>query len=76
MKGKYVMVYRDNKWQIRDSKRQVDDLYESNEFMLEQWYDEFHEKYPEIINSFTRYLKNKEDDDELIKNVKKYYLCL
>jgi hypothetical protein len=76
MKGKYVMVYRDNKWQIRDSKRQVDDLYESNEFMLEQWYDEFHEKYPEIINSFTRYLKNKENDNDLIKNVKKEILLM
>lgn len=64
------MVYRDNKWQIRDRKQQIDDMYESNELILENWYDEYQEKYPHIIKSFTRYLKNKEEDNELINNIK------
>lgn len=70
IKGKFIMVYRDNKWQIRDRKQQIDDMYESNELILENWYDEYQEKYPHIIKSFTRYLKNKEGDNELINNIK------
>ena len=64
------MVYRDNTWQIRDRQKQIDDLYETNELMLENWYDEYKEFYPDIIKSFTRYLKNKTNDTELIRSVK------
>lgn len=70
IKGKFIMVYRDNSWQIKDRKKQIDDLYETNEFELEQWYDEYNEKYPDIIKSFRRYLKNKAEDDTLIQNIK------
>lgn len=70
IKGKFIMVYRENAWQIHDRKKQIDDLYDTNEFQLEQWYDECCEKYPDIIKSFTRYLNNKDNDDTLIKNVK------
>ena len=76
IKGKFVMVYRDNKWQIRDRKQQIDDLYESNELMLENWYEEYNDKYPEIIKSFTRYLKNKDEDDDFINNVKNEILLM
>ena len=70
MKGKYVMVYRDNVWQLKNRKQQIDDLYETNELVLEQWFDEYKEQYPDIIKSFTRYLKNKSNDHELIRSVK------
>lgn len=76
IKGKFVMVYRDNEWQIRDRQKQIDDLYETNEIILENWYDDYSEKYPHIIKSFTRYLKNKEEDTELIKNVKSEILLM
>ena len=76
IKGKFVMVYRDNEWQIRDRQKQIDDLYETNEIILENWYDDYSEKYPHIIKSFTRYLKNKEEDTELIKNVKNEILLM
>lgn len=76
IKGKYVMVYRDNTWQIRDRQKQIDDLYETNELMLENWYDEYKETYPDIIKSFTRYLKNKADDSELIRSVKDEVLMM
>jgi len=49
IKGKYLMIYKDNAWQIQDKKAQVDDLYDNNEFVLEAWYDEYKEKYPDII---------------------------
>ena len=70
------MVYRDNKWQVKNRKEQIDDLYECNELMLENWYDEYHEKYPHIIQSFKKYLQNKDDDDELIKKVKDEILLM
>ena len=40
---------------------------------LENWYDEFSEKHPEIVESFTRYLKNKENDS-VVNDVKKLLL--
>jgi hypothetical protein len=76
LKGKYVMVYRDNKWQIRDRKAQIDDLYDANELVLDNWFDEYSEKYPHIIQSFQRYLKNKDEDDTIVKKVKDELLLM
>ena len=62
IKGKYAMVYKNNKWQIIDRKTQIDDLYESNEIILSTWYQEYKVKYPEIIQDMKRYLENKEEN--------------
>ena len=35
IKGNYVMVYKDDSWQIQNKKDQVDDLYNYNEVVLE-----------------------------------------
>ena len=70
------MVYKDGKWQITNRKEQIDDLYEYNEYVLENWYEEYKNKYPDMIKSFERYLNNKEDDNEVIKNVKQQILLL
>ena len=67
------MVYRDNTWKIQDRKEIIDDLYERNEYELENWYDEFYEKYPEIVKSFQRYLENK-DSDSVVNDVKRKIL--
>ena len=75
IKGNYVMVYKDNEWQIRNKQRQIDDLYDSNEFVLETWYDEYKDKYPHIISSFQRYLKNK-DEDVVLNRVKDEILMM
>ena len=69
IKGNYVMVYKDNAWQIQDKKEQINDLYDYNEVVLVNWYDEYKQKYPDIIKSFQRYLKNK-DDSDVINEVK------
>jgi|TARA_B110000114_G_scaffold52775_1_gene56156 hypothetical protein len=69
IKGNYVMVYKDNAWQIQNKKEQINDLYDYNEVLLENWYDEYKEKYPDIIQSFQRYLKNR-DDNTVINEVK------
>lgn len=76
LKGKFVMVYRDNKWQVKTRKEQIDNLYECNELLLENWFDEYHEKYPHIIKSFKRYLENKDNDDDLISKVKDEILLM
>tara|TARA_Y100000389_G_scaffold200451_1_gene240908 strand:- start:454 stop:1377 length:924 start_codon:yes stop_codon:yes gene_type:complete len=75
IKGKYLMIYKDNAWQIQDKKTQVDDLYDNNEFVLEAWYDEYKEKYPDIIASFQRYLQNR-DEDEMLNNIKEEILVM
>jgi len=75
IKGKYIMIYKDNEWQIQDKKTQVDDLYDYNEFVLENWYDEFVEKHPVIIESFKTYLKNR-DSNTLLNNVKEEILVM
>jgi uncharacterized coiled-coil protein SlyX len=75
IKGKYLMVYKDNSWQIQDKKLQIDDLYDYNEFVLENWYDDYKEKYPSIIDSFQKYLQNR-DGDEVLNNIKEEILVM
>ena len=75
IKGKYIMIYKDNTWQIQDKKRQVDDLYDNNELLLENWYDEYKEKYPSIIQSFQRYLQNRAEDI-VLNNIKEEILLM
>ena len=67
------MVYRDGIWNIVDKKKHIDNMYEDNEMQIESWFDEYKETYPEIINSFTRYLHNRETD-EVLNQVKKEIL--
>jgi len=75
IKGKYVMIYKDNVWQIIDKKEQIDDIYNYNELVLESWYDDYKDKYPDIINSFQRYLKNK-DENVVLNKVKDEILLM
>ena len=69
------MIYKDNAWQIQDKKSQVDELYDTNEFVLETWYDEYKETHPDIIASFQRYLHNR-DQDETLNNIKEEILVM
>jgi hypothetical protein len=69
------MIYKDNEWQIQDKKSQLDDMYEYNEYMLENWYDEYVEKHPGIVESFKTYLKNR-DSNTLLNNIKEEILVM
>jgi hypothetical protein len=69
------MIYNRNKWQIVNKKDQIDDLFDYNEVVLENWYDEYKQKYPEIIKSFNRYLSNK-DKSDVINDVKKKIILM
>ena len=75
IKGNYVMVYKNNNWIIQDKKEQIDDMYDYNEILLENWYNDYKNKYPNIIESFNKYLHNKEDND-IINEVKKDILVM
>ena len=75
IKGNYAMVFKGGKWQIVNKKQQIDDLYECNEVMLETWYDDYKDQYPEVIKSFQRYLKNK-DESDIINQVKEQILLM
>jgi len=75
IKGKYAMVYKNNKWQIIDRKTQIDDLYDTNEIILSTWYKEYKVKYPEIMQDMKRYLQNIEENDT-INEVKKDILLM
>ena len=75
IKSNYVMLYKDNKWQIVNRKEQIDDLYEYNEIILEEWYENYKNKDDEMIKSFERYLKCKEQDD-MINHIKEEILLM
>ena len=69
------MVYKENSWQICDKKEEISNLYDYNEVIIENWYDEYKEKYPDIIKSFQRYLKNR-DENDLLNQVKEEILIM
>ncbi len=75
IKSNYVMLYKNDKWQIVTRKEQIDNLYEYNEIVLEEWYENYKDKNNEMIKSFERYLKYKEDD-EGINRIKQDILLL
>ena len=58
MKDKYVMVYEDGNW-ILKNKNLLDRLYDDKELMIEEWIEENKDK--EMEQFFTKYLKNKKD---------------
>ena len=64
LKDKYLMVYEEGNWNIKN-KSELDTLYQEKEMLLEQWLDEEQYKYPELKEKFIRYLNNKENDDTL-----------
>ena len=76
IKNGYAMVYKDNKWQLVKRKDQIDDMYDYNEVVLDNWYAEYKVKYPNIVKSFQRYLRNKEEGDDMINRVKEQILLM
>lgn len=69
MKDKYLMVYEDGNWNLKNKINELDSLYESKEMMIEEWMEEGQHKYPELQDKFMQYLNNK-DNDETMNMVK------
>ena len=67
LKDKYLMVYENGNWNIKN-KKELDLLYEKKEMMLEEWIN-VQDTYPELKEKFNRYLHAIEDD-EVLNNIK------
>ena len=70
LKNKYIMIYDGIKWNLQSENETIEDLIDTNDFVLEQKLEEWMENgkdYPEIMNKFNRYLEKKENDDVINK---------
>jgi ElaB/YqjD/DUF883 family membrane-anchored ribosome-binding protein len=67
MKDKYLMVYEDGNWNLKNKNIEIDELYNEKEILLEDWLDEYQHKYPELRQKFEKYLNNKENDETMNK---------
>jgi len=65
IKDKYLMVYEDGNWNLKNKKDQLETLYEEKEMLLEEWLDEEQHKHPELKQKFEKYIENKESDETL-----------
>ena len=66
------MIYDGNQWNLNDQGEAINDIIDTNEFVLEQKLEEWIENgkdYPEIMKKFNRYLEKKEKD-EIINKIK------
>ena len=62
LKDRYLMVYEDGNWNIKN-KSELDTLYKEKEMLLEEWLEE--KNFPELKEKFIKYLNNKENDETL-----------
>jgi DNA-directed RNA polymerase subunit RPC12/RpoP len=70
IKNKYIMIYDGIKWNLQNQDDAIDDIMDSNEYVLEQKLEEWIENgkdYPDIMNKFNRYLEKKEKDNVINK---------
>jgi hypothetical protein len=70
-KDKYLMIYEDCNWNIKQKKDEINSLYESKEFLLEDWLEQY--GTPELRQRFRKYLSHKEDEhimDEIKESIK------
>ena len=61
MKDKYIMVYEEGNWKIKNKYSELDNLYETKEILLEDWLEEYGTE--QLRHKYHKYLKNKENDD-------------
>ena len=66
--NKYLMVYENGNWNIKNKKSELDSLYKNKEVMLEDWI-KVQDKYSELKAIFIKYLHDIEND-ETLNNIK------
>jgi len=64
LKDKYLMVYENGNWNIKNKKTELDSLYRNKEVMLEDWI-KVQDNYPELKEKFNKYLHDIENDETL-----------
>jgi len=67
--NKYILVYRNNHWEIELKDTEIDNLICDKENNLSDWVTEKAEKYPEAFRRFNEYIEQKYDED-MVKLVK------
>jgi hypothetical protein len=76
IKNGYVLVYNGNNWDLKDKELAIEELMDAKEILLEEWLDEYQDKYPELKEKFDFYLNSKEDSKLLNQMKKEIELCL
>ena len=61
MKDKYMMLYEEDKW-ILKNKNELENIYEEKELLIEEWIQDH--KDPEMVRCFERYMLLKDKDPE------------
>lgn len=64
LKNKYLMMYDGKNWNITN-KRELQNVCDDKETLIEDWINKEQHKYPELKEKFMRYINNKDDDDTL-----------
>lgn len=65
MKDKYIMIYEEGNWRLKNKNVEVDSLYDIKEMILEDWINEEQHNHPELKLKFEKYLNNKESDEQI-----------
>lgn len=63
MKDKYIMVYEDGNWTIKNKASELNELYDEKEMLLEDWLDEYGN--PTLRQKFAKYLNNKTHEETM-----------
>ena len=59
---------------LKDKRKEIiDNMFDQNEWTIEQFYDEYKTTYPDMVKSFEKYLENK-DEDDVVNQVKEKIL--
>jgi acetolactate synthase small subunit len=69
MKDKYIMIYENGNWRLKNKNTELDTLYDTKEMLLEDWIHEEQHNYPELKIKFEKYLNNREED-EIMNSIK------
>ena len=68
IKDKYIMIYEDEQWKLKDRQKELDNIYDHKEMLLEDWLNE-QDNFPVLKKSFERYLNNR-DNNEVFNMIK------
>jgi hypothetical protein len=72
MKNNYMMMYKENKWNLV-KKEEMDTVYNQKEDLIIEWFNEH--KEPELIKYFERYM-NLKDDKSTVDAIQEEYKLL
>ena len=71
MKDKYIMVYEDGNWNIKQKNDELSSLYDMKEMLLEDWLETYGND--SLRQKFNKYLNNKSNEEimnEIRENIK------